>query len=310
MAIDGVSQQVYTDVNALSGLKRDAKAQTPEALREAARQFESIFTRMMLKTMREASSGDDLFNSQESGFYRDMFDDQISVDMSRGHGLGLADQLVAQMLRAGIVKAPAGESTDAVTPATPGALQKPSGREFSLPAGSVAASPQAFIQKMLPSAVAASKTLGVDATTLLAHAALETGWGRATPTSAEGKASNNLFGIKAGSTWRGESVGAATVEFDKGVASQRVERFRAYDSPQASFTDYVAMLRDSPRYAAALGQGGDVGAFASALQNAGYATDPRYAQKLVAVAQRVRDAVDKYLKDGNSPPIDPSKAPG
>lgn len=302
MAIDNIAPQAYTDLNGLSDLKVQARAQTPEALREAARQFESIFTRMMLKTMREASSGDELFDSQQSGFYRDMFDDQIAVDMSRGHGLGLADQLVAQMVRAGIVKAlPDSDSpADKALPVT--------GRPIA--DNRSAATPDDFIRGLLPSAVAAGRELGVDPGTLLAHAALETGWGRSMPSAANGQASNNLFGVKADASWRGEAVASPTVEFDGGIAQRRVERFRAYESPDASFRDYVALLRDNPRYAAALGQGNNVVGFATALQKAGYATDPRYAEKLVAVSQRIRDAIDISLKGGRTLPITTSEAPG
>jgi flagellar protein FlgJ len=151
--------------------------------------------------------------------------------------------------------------------------------------------------------VAAGRELGVDPRSLLAHAALETAWGKSMPAAANGQGSNNLFGVKAGAHWNGDSVGSSTVEFDHGVAQQRTERFRAYDTPAASFQDYVALLRDNPRYAAALGQGSDAAGFASALQNAGYATDPRYAQKLLAVTRQVRDVVDDFLKAGSPLPI-------
>ena len=318
MAIDNIAPLAYTDINGLGELKLGAKAQTPQALREAARQFESIFTRMMLKTMREASSGDALFDSEQSGFFRDMFDDQLSVDMSRGHGLGLAEQLVAQMMRAGIVNATPndsrkeskpGSSTDSKNTAVPAAP------ELKLPARSTngiadAATRVEFIQNLLPSAITAGKVLGVDPRTLLAHAALETGWGRSQPTAANGLGSNNLFGVKATAQWRGATIDASTVEFDAGGGSKRLQRFRAYDSTAASFADYVALLRGNPRYAAVLGQGNDAVAFAGALQKAGYATDPQYAEKLVATARRVRDVVDNFLKDGHSPPIASARAPG
>lgn len=290
MAIEPLAPQAYTDLNGLAALKRGAKAQTPEALREAARQFESIFTRMMLKSMREASSGDELFGSQQSGFYRDMFDDQIAVDMSRGHGLGLAEQLVTQMLRAGMVGKQSVESPPAETPK--------------------ATEPLTFIKQLMPNAIAAGKQLGVDPQTLLAHAALESGWGKSLPTAVDGRSSNNLFGVKAGARWRGEAVSARTVEYDQGAATHPTLSFRAYRTPQASFQDYVALLRDNPRYAAALGRGADAAGFAQALQQAGYATDPRYAEKLVAVVRQVRDVVATSLKSSAAAPIPSSQASG
>ena len=103
MGIEPANGYNYTDLAALGALKRDARTQDAATVREAARQFESLFTRMMLSSMRSASSGDSLFDSKESGFYRDMFDDQLAVDLSRGRGLGLADMLVEQLVRSGAI---------------------------------------------------------------------------------------------------------------------------------------------------------------------------------------------------------------
>ena len=294
MAIDNMAPQAYTDISGLAALKRGAKAQTPEALREAARQFESIFTRMMLKSMREASSGDPLFDSQQSGFYRDMFDDQIAVNMSRGHGLGLADQLVQQLQRAGLVNA----ATPSVT------------AQISDPATHSSATQTEFVRRMLPSAIAAGRALGVDPSTLLAQAALETGWGQSLPGAGAGRSSNNLFGIKAGASWRGSAVGASTQEFVDGAAQRQAANFRAYDSLEASFADYVALLKGNPRYAGALDTGSDTKAFAAAVQRAGYATDPRYADKLVAVTGQVRDEIGNVLKRSGAAPITSAQASG
>src|SRR4029450_1945445 len=105
------------------------------------------------------------------------------------------------------------------------------------------------------------------------------------PSTPNGECSFNLFGIKAGSDWSGATVNVPTLEFEEGVAVRKVERFRAYDSPADSFRDYAALIRDSSRYASARGAGDNVAAFASALQQGGYGTDPRYAQKITAVAR-------------------------
>lgn len=294
MAIESLQIASYTDLQGLASLKREARAQSPEALREAARQFETVFTRMMLQSMRQASTGDSLFDSQESGFYRDMFDDQLSVEMSRGKGLGLADMLVEQLLRSGVVPgaAPAGKAEGAPPAAATGNR-----------ANAVGGSPEAFVEKMFPEMERAGRALGVSPRTLLAHAALETGWGASMPAGPDGKASFNLFGIKATGGWQGEAVGSRTLEFEAGVATARVERFRAYANPQESVGDYVSLLSRNPRYAAALGTGEDTGAFATALQRGGYATDPRYAEKLSAVAETVGKFLDGRLKGGNSLPI-------
>src|SRR5690606_11009150 len=102
----------FADPRALSALKRDAKTSSPEALKEAARQFESLFTQMLLKSMREAgkSFGDSLFGSEEGDFYQDMFDQQMAVHLSRGRGLGLADMLVRQLQTAGVAASERPES--------------------------------------------------------------------------------------------------------------------------------------------------------------------------------------------------------
>jgi flagellar protein FlgJ len=164
------------------------------------------------------------------------------------------------------------------------------------------ASKDDFISKLRPHAEAAARELGVDPNALLAQAALETGWGRSVPCNANGECSFNLFGIKAGSQWSGATVNVPTLEFEEGVAVRKVERFRAYDSPADSFRDYAALIRDSSRYANARGAGDNVEAFATALQQGGYATDPHYAQKIAAVASEVRARTDalKFAAGGPS----------
>ena len=85
----------------LASLKKAAASNSPQALREAARQFESLFTSMMLKSMRQANFKDPLFGSDQGDLYQDMYDDQLAAVMSRGKGLGLADMLVQQLRREG-----------------------------------------------------------------------------------------------------------------------------------------------------------------------------------------------------------------
>jgi flagellar protein FlgJ len=297
MAIEGIGNAAYTDLQSLQGLRRDARAQDPQALREAARQFESLFTRMMLQSMRQASMGDSLFDSDQSGFYRDMFDGQLAVDMSRGRGLGLADVLLEQLKRSGAL-APAESASASASGDVPGA-----GAEVVQDSDR-----RSFIERLQPHAEAAARRLGVSSSTLLAHAALETGWGRSTPKDAAGRDSLNLFGIKATGAWNGPAVGATTTEFEGGVATRRVEPFRAYSSVEQSFADYVSLLQRSPRYAQALGTGSDAAAFGVALQRGGYATDPDYARKLAAVAASVESFLAAPLKGGNELPIPATQA--
>lgn len=269
----------FADFQGLAALKNDAKGQAPAALKEAARQFEALFTQMLLKSMREANKSfgeDSLFGSDQADMYQDMFDDQMALQMSKGRGLGLADMLVRQLAGS----ASAGEAS-APAPSEPSAIRHP-----------LSASKDDFIRNLRPHAEQAARELGVDADALLAQAALETGWGRSVPCNAQGDCSFNLFGIKAGSRWSGATVNVPTLEFESGIPVRKVERFRAYDSPADSFRDYAALIRDSSRYANARGTGENVEAFAAALQQGGYATDPNYAQKIAAVASEVRARSD------------------
>lgn len=297
----------YTDLQALSALKKDAKANDPKALREAARQFESVFMRMMLKSMRDASPGDSIAgDSQQGDFYQGMFDDQLALHLSQGKGMGLADLLVQQLQRQSqsvplqqadkqpinlpsTDKAPLpvskGEGTAIPMPDASKALPLPTNRAPTVP---TAANREAFIRTYLPEAQKVGAQLGIDAHSILAQAALETSWGQSLPRDANGNMSNNLFGIKA-SAHTANAVTSNTIEFEAGVASAKNERFRAYDSTSGSFRDYAALIGNNPRYSAALGTGGDVRAFATALQRGGYATDPDYARKVEAVALQVRD---------------------
>jgi flagellar protein FlgJ len=284
----------FADFQGLAALKNDAKGQAPTALKEAARQFESLFTQMLLKSMREANKSfgeDSLFGSDQGEMYQDMFDDQIAMQLSKGKGLGLAEMLVKQLQQGAGVSAGPESAQPVSTPAT-GAAEK------------LSTSKDDFISKLRPHAEQAARELGVDPNALLAQAALETGWGRSVPCNAQGECSFNLFGIKAGSQWSGATVNVPTLEFEDGVAVRKVERFRAYDSPADSFRDYAALIRDSSRYASARGAGDNVEAFATALQQGGYATDPHYAQKIAAVASEVRARSDalKFAAAGPSTP--------
>jgi len=276
------------DFQQLAALRREARADDPAALREVARQFESIFTKMMLDSMRAASFGDPMFGSDQADMYQDMMDDQLAVEMSQGKGLGLADMLIRQLSHGGNVASG--------TPVAP-SIDEQAKRQF--------------IEKMLPQAEAAGRELGVNPRAIIAQAALETGWGASQPADASG-ASHNLFGIKAGASWQGASVASGTIEYESGVASDEVARFRAYGSAQESVNDYVSLLRDNPRYAAALNTGGDVHAFAAALQRGGYATDPDYANKLVAIAEQIqpgtRQPIAASLKTDHAGPITPQES--
>jgi peptidoglycan hydrolase FlgJ len=303
---------VYTDVSGLAALKRDARAQDPNAVREVARQFESIFAKMVLSSMRQATFGDSLFGSDQQQFYQGMFDDQLAVELTKGRGLGLADMLVQQLTRAGLVpespQSPGGSESAAgsVTAGSTGAGSVVAGRAATSPLpGSFSASIQSkedFISQLWPCAEEAGRELGIDPRNLLAQAALETGWGKSLPCDTAGGTSFNFFGIKATDSWKGDSVSVRTLEFEGGLPVPKNARFRAYESAAESFRDYVEVLRNNPRYASALNTGNDAQAFAKGLQQGGYATDPRYAEKIASIAQNI-SASTPVLKSGDSAPI-------
>ncbi|HMA12900.1 MAG TPA: rod-binding protein, partial [Steroidobacteraceae bacterium] len=157
MAVEAPKAAFYADPAGLAALKRGAAAQTPEAIRETAKQFESLFTTMMLKSMRQASSGDSLFGSDQQDFYQDMFDQQLSVQLSRGKGLGLADVLVRQLMGGGTLADEAGVQKSA--DGTPAAASTTSASAAST---WPPRSPEEFVQAVLPAARAAAQKLGVD----------------------------------------------------------------------------------------------------------------------------------------------------
>jgi len=323
------SASVYTDLKGLASLKRDAQAQTPDSVKAVAKQFESIFAKMVLSSMRQASFGDSLTGSQQTEFYQGMFDDQLAVELTKGKGLGLADMLVRQLSQSGLLPKSAdpaaanGTASNASPSSTLlGTTHQPafaaSAQFISKMAaanGSAdtntdpdtqwhAGSPEEFVEKLWPCAERAGRELGIDPRHLLAQAALETGWGKSLPCATDGSTSFNFFGIKAGDSWQGDSVSVKTLEFEGGVPVPRQAKFRSYDSAADGFRDYVDVLRNNPRYADALNTGTDAKAFASALQKGGYATDPAYANKIAAIAQNL-PINETALKSSTDAPMTP-----
>lgn len=287
MATPSIDPSFYADFGGLTELKKDVKDKDPHAIREAAQQFESLFTEMMLKSMREAKLGEGLGESDQTDFYQDMYDQQLSLQISRGQGLGLADMLVQQLTRSGLV-----HGAGAPNGATNGATPASAAHGLAAPGiGTKTVTDHeriSFIRALAPYAQHAGALLGVSPDSLIGQAALETGWGQHIPSDANGLSSNNLFGVKAGADFRGASLSARTTEYRSGVAATQTQSFRVYSSLQQGINDYVTLLRRQPGYRAALGTGEDVGAFAAGLTRGGYATDPDYMQKLSATVASVR----------------------
>ncbi len=290
-------------------LKFSAKQNSPESLKVVAKQFEALFMNMLTKSMR-AGTGESLVDNSETRLYTELLDQQYSQQISGGKGLGLADVLVQQLTRNQVSPAAAEEYLNGPLPIQPGSNAKafsqglPGGAQTPLPivpkhetiikplSEPVAAntaplaaptSSQEFVNRFLPHATAAGQVLGVKPQAILAQAALESGWGKRQIKLEDGSLSHNLFGIKANANWEGKVASVKTTEYVHGVAQQRVERFRAYDSYQDAFSDYAELLKTAPRYRGVLNSQ-ETGDFAQGLQKAGYATDPNYAAKISRVA--------------------------
>lgn len=301
------SVNTWTDLSGFSALRQSAQNDAKSALPVVAKQFESIFTQMMLKSMRDASGEDSLFDSQGGDAWRDMFDQQLSIQLSQhGNGLGIAQMLMRQLGGSDADKGVDKGTLASVSDNWRQHLQSAAGKARAVGSEAMKWLPegaQDFVEKLAPYAQQAAQKLGVSVRAVLAQAALETQWGQHMPSHANGDSSNNMFGMKAGSSWDGESVSVPTVEFEDGVAVRRRAQFRSYGSPGESFADYAQLIADNPRYASALNHGEDVLGFARGLVNGGYATDPSYAQKLAAIANSpaMRDALDALKKVAGAP---------
>lgn len=303
------ASDVYTDINSLNNIKNEKDSD--EALKKVAQQFESLFVHELLKNMRSANQvfeEDSLFNSSESNFFRDMYDQQLSVDMAK-KGIGLADALYNQMRgqyggEAAGAEKPAARQDAGAEPAA--SLRKmslnPYGESFQVSSRKLepaaASTPmfsdaKDFIDAVLPKAKKAAQALGINPLVLAAQAALETGWGKFMVNDKEGQNSHNLFNIKADSRWDGEKMSVSTTEFYDGKPIKENANFRAYATFDESFNDFVDFLQSNPRYQPALAVASDPEAFVQQLHKAGYATDPNYSAKVLSVYhQLVSSGVD------------------
>ncbi|MEP0071874.1 MAG: flagellar assembly peptidoglycan hydrolase FlgJ [Marinomonas sp.] len=311
------NQDFFADFSSLTALKTKAQQDPDAALKDVAQQFESIFINMLLKNMRSTNEaiGSGLFSSAQTKQYQDMMDSQMSQSISSTGGIGLAEALIRQyQTQQGQAISPEAKErgdTDflnqvakqdlvriqalaqrASTEFVQAVQKEASNHASSTVSGdnnSVAPpsalsvvfdSPDEFVESLWPHAQQAAEKLGVNPKAILAQAALETGWGKYPIAKENGAASFNLFGIKADSRWSGDRAVVNTLEFRDGVAKREKAAFRAYDSFSQSFDDYANFLSSSERYKDALQSGDDASMFAASLQRGGYATDPKYSEKI------------------------------
>ncbi|MBA6223196.1 flagellar assembly peptidoglycan hydrolase FlgJ [Colwellia sp. MB02u-18] len=322
--------QNFLDVNGLNSIRQDAKsgdkAGKKDALDQAAKQFEAIFMQMLMKSMRKAQEvleSDSPFNSESTKFYRDMHDQQMSLELSNNGALGLSELIVRQL----------GGDSENFTPhnilRSDGNLDSRGSLRISEPAllsnistvndssahqdpskdrqtnGSIAAQaasmmqsptfeqPKDFVSALTADAKRVQDKINVPFEVVIAQAALETGWGQKIIKTNSGESSNNLFNIKADSRWAGEKTHKETLEFENGAMVKKREPFRVYESIGQSVDDYLNLLTKSERYQGALENSANVEQFLHNLQSAGYATDPDYAKKIIGTLRTVTSLLDK-----------------
>ncbi len=265
-------QGLAADPTALNALRYGAGAGNDKAaLKEAAKQFESLFMRELIKSMREATSKSGLMDNEGSDMGTDMLDQQFALQLSGlpgGLSSAIERQLGRQMGDVAAMASGAGQPSASATTSTVGR------------AGSGTARQASFVAQHSQAAEVVARESGIPASYMIGQAGHETGWGKGEIRHRDGSSSFNLFGIKATSSWKGKVAEVVTTEYVNGVPRKQVAKFRAYDSYADSFRDYAKLIGNSPRYDKAMDQIGSVQGFASGLQKAGYATDPQYAAKL------------------------------
>jgi flagellar protein FlgJ len=318
----GATQASIFDFGALSSLHHDVTSQPASAEKQAevAHQFEAVYMQMLLKQMRQATMKSGLFNSNESRMIQSMADEQLALQLANP-GIGLAQSLLKQM-RANQPAEP-GAAQNGETP-QPQPLDLAAHTHFrpAAPDGEVAAllrllqrnrasdravaaaegAPEHvvdFVSQMASAAKAAERQSGVPARLILGQAALESGWGQREIRYPNGQTSYNLFGIKAGDSWKGKVVNVMTTEYENGTPRKVMQAFRAYNSYEESFADYARLIGNNPRYEAVAQASDEIDA-ARRIQAAGYATDPRYADKLIGIMgqlQRSAGAAGPGMED-------------
>ncbi len=319
---------IYTDNSGLASLKAAARSgeHSEETLRKVAGQFESIMINQMMKVMRETTFGDDLMGSDQTKFYQSMFDQQISQEITRGRGLGLAELLVRQLSPESqqatekptgnapmaldnsqrlsyAVQRPSRQAASATSSASPVSRAKPE-QAVDLLRNWQPASPKEFVKELWPHAQKAAEQLGTEPEVIVAQAALESGWGQHQMRFRNGRSAHNLFGIKADDRWQGQRISHQTLEFRSGVMQQERAAFRAYSSAADSVQDYVSFIKGNPRYQQALNANQTGRDYIHEIHQAGYATDPEYKMKINKIMNSSQfESALSELKSGATQPL-------
>ena len=300
--LDSLTGAAY-DSRSLNELKRQASSDPQGKALQGAKQVEGMFVQMMLKSMRAALPQDGILSNDQTRLYTSLYDQQIAQEIGN-RGLGLAETIVKQMQPAQAPDEKAGtvpmklDNNFIVSSMAPVQLEQMVRKALPRLPVSPADLPgdsSEFIAQLAQPAKIASEQSGIPHHLILAQAALESGWGQRQILTRDGKPSYNVFGIKASGNWQGETTDIMTTEYEHGEAKKVRASFRVYGSYLEAISDYVKLLTNNPRYAAVSNaQTAEQGAHA--LQAAGYATDPRYAQKLVGMIQQFKGMGEKVVK--------------
>ena len=317
-----LTRALAIDAKSLEQLKLHAQRNPNQAAAGVATQFEALLINMMMKSMREATPQNGIFDNDQTRLYTQLLDQQLTQHIAaRGTGVAAA---ITRQLTHNMGTAPAQHPAatkleapgDALAPnIIPGprlqqALRELNGaavaiKRYTAPPAPVAtplpppplapvvkdttAAPSVldktreFVNRVWDHAVDAARQLGVQPHFMVGQAALESGWGRSEIKTNDGANTFNLFGIKAGRSWTGPVVERTTTEYINGTPQVTTEKFRVYTSYADCFRDYANLLRNNPRYANVVGCAQNAQAFAQGLQQAGYATDPAYGDKLLRI---------------------------
>ncbi|MDR3096272.1 MAG: flagellar assembly peptidoglycan hydrolase FlgJ [Paraburkholderia sp.] len=315
------------DVQGFDSMRAAANASPQQGVKMAAKQFDAVFTQMMLKSMRDATPDDGPLDSKDGAQFVSMMDQQLAQQMSN-KGIGVANAMIKQLMRSmgGDAGAAGGAGAEGGAGGIAGAMSGLSGAGGGGNEGNMAmlnalgraygnaaangalgqaqgwsansaltppvrgngdAKVDSFVNKLASGAQQASAATGIPARFIVGQAALESGWGKREIMKADGSTSHNVFGIKATKGWTGKTVSTMTTEYVNGAPHRVVEKFRAYDSYDEAMADYANLLKNNPRYASVINNSRSAESFAHGMQRAGYATDPHYAKKLMSIMQQM-----------------------
>jgi len=266
-----MSAPASLQLDSLAALRNTAARDPKAAIKEAAKQFEGLFMQELMKSMRQATVSSGLIDNEGTQLGTEMLDTQFASKMTGIKG-GLSEAIARQLERQMGAVADSKQAGHNASPVINTVAQRTPLRP--------PASAKEFVALHSEAAGKAEAASGIPATFMVAQAAHETGWGKKMIRMADGSNSFNLFGIKAGADWKGATTQVMTTEYVAGQPQKVAQAFRAYSSYDESFADYARLMQASPRYRGVVAHAGNAQAFAQGLQQAGYATDPAYADKL------------------------------